>query len=116
MNDNPQHEDKLFEHLALQPEESEDAPAPAPSRLKSRVYSALVRKQQETGALLSLGETRAAEHPLCVFEDLWQRATSGEAAQRFNCCSLCHARVLAERLEHAPIYWGNCPYVAFGKK
>ena len=114
MNDNPQHEDKLFEHLAMHSEEAEEARAP--SRLKSRVYSALVRKQQESGPLRSLDETRVAEHALCVFEDLWQRASSGAAAQCFNCCSLCHARVLAERLEHAPIYWANCPYVEFGKK
>jgi hypothetical protein len=26
---------------------------------------------------------------------------------------VCHARVLAERLEHAPIYWPHCPYVRF---
>ncbi len=114
MSDNPQHDDRMLELLALQPEDAEEVRAP--SRLKSRVYSALVRKQEESGPLRSLGETRAEEYGLCVFEGLWQRATSGEAAQCFNCCSLCHARVLAERLERAPIYWGNCPYVAFGKK
>ena len=51
-----------------------------------------------------------------MFEDLWERVTSAEGAQSFNCCSLCHARVLAEHWETAPIYWGHCPYAAFGKK
>jgi hypothetical protein len=114
MSENPQHDDKLFELMALEPEDPEEARAP--SRLKSRLYSALVRKQEQSGPLRSLGETRTEEYGLCVFEDLWQRAASGDAAQRFNCCSLCHARVLAERWEKAPIYWENCPYVAFGKK
>jgi hypothetical protein len=108
------HDDKLFEILAQG--QDEGSKARAPSRLKSRLYSAVVRRQQESGRLQNLAETRAEGAGLCVFEDLWQRATSGDAAQCFNCCSLCHARVLAERLERAPIYWPNCPYVAFGKK
>jgi hypothetical protein len=113
MNDSLQQDDSRFELLAEGPGEAEDERAPSP--LKSRLYSALVRRQEESGPLRSLGETRAQGNALCIFEDLWQRATSGEAAQCFNCCSLCHARVLAERVERAPIYWSHCPYVAFGK-
>jgi len=114
MSDISQTDDRLFELLAQQPDEAEGDRAP--SRLKARLYSALVRRQQASGSLRSLGETRTRGYGLCVFEDLWQRATSGEGAQCFNCCSLCHARVLAEHLERAPIGWAYCPYVAFGKK
>jgi len=114
MSDKPQHEDRLLEFLVREPEDA--AEERAPSRLKARLYSALVRRQEESGSLRSLGTTRAEGYGLCVFEDLWQRVTSGEAAQCFNCCKLCHARVLAEHFEGAPIYWANCPYVAFNKK
>lgn len=114
MSDNLQHEDRLFELLARQPDEA--GSVRAPSRLKAKLYTSLVQKQQESGRLRTLAETRANGRGLCVFEDLWSRVTSVEAAQSFNCCSVCHARVLAEHWEAAPIYWGHCPYVAFGKK
>jgi hypothetical protein len=114
MSDNLQDDDRLFELLARQPEEAE--PERAPSRLKARLYTSLVQKQQESGRLRTLAETRANGYGLCVFEGLWARVTSAETGQSFNCCSVCHARVLAEHLEAAPIYWGHCPYVAFGKK
>lgn len=114
MNDNLQHDDRLFELLAQGTEEAE--PERAPSRLKAKLYTSLVSKQEESGHLRTLAETRESGYGLCVFEDLWERALSAEAAQSFNCCSVCHARVLAEHLEKAPIYWGQCPYVAFGKK
>jgi len=114
MNSNPENGDRLFELLAKQPEEAE--PERAPSRLKAKLLTSLVQKQQESGPLRTLAETRANGYGLCVFEDLWERVTSAEAAQSFNCCSLCHARVLAEHWETAPIYWGHCPYAAFGKK
>ena len=107
-------DDSLFELLARQSDELESEPAPSP--LKAKLYTSLVRKQQESGRLCTLAETRANGRGLCVFEDLWSRVTPAEAAQSFNCCSVCHARVLAEHWEAAPIYWGHCPYVAFGKK
>jgi len=113
MSDNRRQDDDLFERLAEQLDQDEGDRAP--SRLKSRIYSALMRRQEESGPLRALGETRTQGYGLCFFEDLWQRATSGEAAQRLNCCNLCHARVLAEHVERPPIYWGNCPYVAFHK-
>lgn len=114
MSNNPQDDDRLFELLALQPEDRQADRAP--SRLKAKVYTSLVRKQQESGPLRILAETQASGYGLCVFEGLWERVTSAEAAQSFNCCSVCHARVLAEHMDAAPIYWGHCPYVAFGKK
>lgn len=114
MSDNPQQDDKLFDLLAQEGDEAKETRAP--SRLKSRVYSALVRRQEESGPLRSLSDTQTQGYGLCVFEVLWQRAIPAEAAQCFNCCWLCHARLLGEHLEGAPIYWGNCPYVAFVKK
>ena len=86
--------------------------APAPARLKSKVYSALVRHMEASGPLLAVGETEAT-HGLCVFEKLVEITPLPEKLQTFNACSICHARVLAESLEHPPIYWKNCPYVNF---
>ncbi len=88
----------------------------APSRLKSRLYSALVRAQQETGALQSLTQSEAAGHGLCIFEKLVQIAPIGERAKAPFICWTCHARILAEHMESAPIYWPNCPYAAFQKR
>jgi hypothetical protein len=89
---------------------------PAPSRLKSRVYSALVRAQQETGALQSLTQSKAAGRRLCIFEELVQIAPIGERAKAPFICWTCHARILAEHMESAPICWPNCPYAAFQKR
>ena len=114
MSDNLQHGDRFFELLAR--EHDEAGGERAPSRLKARLYTSFIQRQQESGRLRTLSETRDCGYGLCVFEDLWERVTSTEAAQSFNCCSVCHARVLGEYLERAPIYWGQCPYVAFGKK
>jgi hypothetical protein len=33
-----------------------------------------------------------------------------------NPCQVCHARMLAEHLDNAPIYWPHCPYVKFQEK
>ena len=85
----------------------------APSRLKSRIFSALQLAQQESGPLLSLVETHAAGGKLCVFEELVRIAPAGEAIKQKNPCRVCHARVLGEKVEHAPIYWPGCPYVGF---
>ena len=84
----------------------------APAHLKSKVYSSLVRRMEESGPLLPV-QTTEATHGLCVFEKLVAIVPLPERAKTFNACSVCHARVLAERLEHPPIYWNNCPYVDF---
>lgn len=115
MNDKPLQDDELFARLAERVEPAEDADR-APTRLKAKLYSALARRQQASGPLLSLTDTQTAGRGLCVFETVWEKLPVGEAAKRFNCCSICHARVLGERMERAPIYWDHCPYVAFGKK
>ncbi len=88
----------------------------APSTLKSRVYSALVRAQQESGPLCSLEATRAAGRDLCVFERIIQIAPLGDGAKSPFFCAACHARILAERVEDPPIFWPHCPYVAFKKR
>ena len=87
----------------------------APSRLKARLYSALVFQQQRTGRLMSLEHTQRAGHGLCVFEKLVQIAPVSEAAKSPFFCTACHARVLAENFENAPIFWSGCPYVGFQK-
>jgi len=91
------------------------APEQMPSNLKARVYSALVRRQVETGPLSSLTDSKAQGHDLCVFERLVEIAPVGERAKTLNICRVCHARVLGEHLENAPIYWNGCPYVQFRK-
>ena len=114
MSDNSQPDDRLIELLA---QRLEDANEPgASSRLKAKLLTAILRSQEASGPLRSLDETRSRGYELCVFENIWERVTTGETAHCFNCCTLCHARVLAEHIENAPIYWGNCPYVALGKK
>ena len=86
-------------------------PEAAPSRLKAKVYSSLMQRQAETSPLLSLTETKECGHKLCVFEELVRIAPVAESAKSLNICRVCHARVLAERIENAPIYWSGCPYV-----
>ncbi|HEV2178193.1 MAG TPA: hypothetical protein VGW33_13485 [Terriglobia bacterium] len=87
----------------------------ASSRLKSRVYSALMRAEAASGALASLSKCRDAGRALCVWEKLVEIAPVGERAKSLNFCGVCHARVLGERFESPPIYWSGCPYVDFGK-
>ena len=87
----------------------------APSRLKARLYTALVREQKTTGPLASLDMTVAAGHGICVFEKLVQITPLGETAKTPFFCGVCHARILGEHLENPPIFWPNCPYVAFKK-
>lgn len=85
----------------------------APARLKSRIYSRLMQELAATGALLGVRETKASGAGLCVFEELVRIAPVGEAVRRKNYCRVCHARVMAESVERAPIYWPHCPYVRF---
>jgi hypothetical protein len=85
----------------------------APSSLKARLYSALVRKQQESGPLASLQTSALAGRELCVFEKLVQIAPIGEKAKSPFFCEICHARILAETFDGAPIFWSGCPYVKF---
>lgn len=85
----------------------------APSSLKARLYSALLRKQQETGPLASLERSVSAGYDVCVFEKLVQIAPVSDKAKSPFFCEICHARVLAEHFDQAPIFWDGCPYVKF---
>lgn len=87
-------------------------PGPAPARLKSKLYSRLVERLAQGGPLRGLTVTRTSGHGLCVFERAVARLGS-EQLDSTNPCRVCHARVLGERLEHAPIFWPNCPYSDF---
>ncbi len=87
------------------------APNRAPSRLKAKLYSALMQQEAETGPLFSLSATHARGERLCVFEQLVRIAPVGETAKSLNICRVCHARILAEHFEAPPIYWPGCPYV-----
>ncbi|MGH9664934.1 MAG: hypothetical protein ACRD9L_10970 [Bryobacteraceae bacterium] len=105
-------EERFFERLAAF-EPTAAGGEVAPSRLKSRIYSALLARQAKTGPLASLTESKAFGDGLCPFEELVRIAPLGERAKHSNPCTVCHARILAERFEHPPIYWPNCPYVRF---
>jgi hypothetical protein len=106
-------QDAIFAHLAAETEAYEPAGERAPSRLKSRIYSELMKRQAASGPLLGLAETKAQGRGLCVFEELVRIAPVSEAAKQINYCRMCHARLLGESVEHPPIFWPNCPYVDF---
>lgn len=85
----------------------------APSSLKARLYSAMVREQLTSGSLASLNQTVAAGYGICVFERLVQISPVGEKVKSPFFCQVCHARILAEHFDNPPIFWPNCPYVEF---
>jgi len=107
---NPEEKRAFSELLSVTPMESGPR---TPSSLKARLYSAVVREQQRSGPLASLTDTVGAGHGICVFERLVQISPVGEAAKSPFFCHICHARLLAEHFDNAPIFWPNCPYVDF---
>ncbi len=106
-------DDRWLERLAGMTDFATGTPERAPARLKARIYSALVNRQSEAEPLLSLAATKAAGSGLCVFEQAIASLPVGERIGSMNPCRVCHARVLAERLENAPIFWPHCPYAGF---
>ncbi len=104
--------DREFSRILADPPQAEER---APSSLKARLYTALIREQQKTGPLASLDATVASGQRVCVFEKFVQIAPLGEQAKTPFFCSVCHARILGETFDHPPIFWSNCPYVAFKK-
>jgi len=102
-------EDTAFERLA----DATRSNVPAPARLKSQVYSALMRQAAAAGPLRSLTATKQAGQELCVFEKAVQILPVGARFDSLNYCRACHARVLAEHLERAPVFWAGCPYAGF---
>jgi hypothetical protein len=106
-------EEQFIEKLASEVELTD--PERAPASLKARIYSDLVQREAELGALASLSDSKADGHILCVFEQLVEIAPVGKSLKSLNLCRVCHARVLGEHLEQPPIYWSGCPYVRFKK-
>ena len=108
-------DDLFFERLARETEEDLLPERDAPPRTLSQTYSALIAAQQESGPLLDVTATKQAGNPLCVFEELVQIAPLGQPVKQMFYCRVCHARVLAEHMERAPIWWPHCPYSQFQK-
>ncbi|MGH9453028.1 MAG: hypothetical protein ACRD2O_03555 [Terriglobia bacterium] len=114
MSDQSQ-DDKVFEQFAASIELEGSPTWQASSRLKARIYSALMLEESAQGSLRSMPATKAEGHSLCVFEELVRISPVGEKLKSLNICRVCHARLLAEVMENPPIYWGGCPYVNFKK-
>jgi hypothetical protein len=93
-------------------DESGQAPVPASSRLKSRILSKLISLEQDEGPLRILRESRDSGESLCIFEHAVALLPFDELQSR-NPCAVCHARVLGERVENAPIFWSGCAYSRF---
>ncbi|MEO8050378.1 MAG: hypothetical protein ABI833_08200 [Acidobacteriota bacterium] len=102
----------MIDEIIREAELSSEAPKRASSRLKSRILSTLVSLQQAEGSLRILSESRDHGEQLCVFEHAVAILPSEELQSR-NPCAVCHARLLAEHVENAPIYWPGCPYARF---
>ena len=102
-------EDAFFERLAQAPRSD----LFASSRLKSRIYSALMQAAAQAGPLRSLTATESAGQRLCVFEKFVQILPVGARLDSVNYCRFCHGRVLGELIEGAPISWKGCPYAEF---
>jgi hypothetical protein len=108
-------EDRWFERLGTMPRDDTADSERAPAKLKSKIYSAVVNRLVETGALLDLADTKAHGQRLCVFEEVLTILPIGSKVRTMNPCRVCHARVLGERMDHAPIFWPGCPYAEFHK-
>jgi len=108
-------DERLFSDLADRTSQSSRQAPAAPSRLKARIYSALMLRESASKQLRSIPETKAKGGKLCVFEELVRIAPVSTGMKSLNICRVCHARVLGESMEKPPIYWANCPYVEFKK-
>jgi hypothetical protein len=102
-------DEQLFERLSR----FERPELRAPSRLKSRVYSALLREAAREHRIESLTQTREHGSCLCVFEKFVQILPLGAGMDTLNYCRFCHGRVLGEAVEGAPLFWKGCPYADF---
>jgi hypothetical protein len=107
-----QAEERFFERLGDATDRGRTGPK-APARLKARIYSAMMVRASRDGSLRSIPETKRQGGRLCAFEELVRIAPVSEKMKSLNICRVCHARLLAETLERAPIFWEGCPYVDF---
>ena len=105
--------DYFFRELADETDALESTSEQAPPQLKSIIYSALVTQLAATGPLLSLSATKREGRALCVFEAALTTVSIGERIESKNPCRVCHARILGEKMESAPIFWPHCPYTQF---
>ncbi len=115
MADQPDDIEQSWREFATAADAAASESGDAPARLKSRIFSRLNLEQAKEGPLASVSESKAQGRPLCVFEEIVEMAPTGEAIKRMNYCRVCHARVLAENMEKAPIWWAGCPYAQFQK-
>src|SRR5215217_7829015 len=104
-------DDQWFERLGAAT--GDVTPERAPARLNSKIYSAVVSRMAASGPLLDLADTKRAGGRLCVFENLLTMVPVGGEIRSMNPCRICHARVLGERMDHAPVFWPGCPYSDF---
>jgi hypothetical protein len=104
-------DDRWLERVSEATESLTDERAPA--RLKSKVYSSVVRRMARSKPLLDLRETKRAGGRLCVFEHAVAVLPVSADIRSMNPCRICHARVLGERMDRAPIFWPGCPYAEF---
>lgn len=109
-------DERFFIQLAEQTDVTDYPGARAPARLKSRLYSTLMEQHASTGPLCSLSITQAEGRALCVFERALQLMPVSEAVKSMNPCRICHARVLGEQFDRAPIFWTHCPYAEFHRR
>ena len=109
MTDESRHDDGLFERLAG----VENPELFAPSRLKSRIYSALMREATRTRQMQPLAVSETAGGCLCVFERFIQILPLPAAMGTLNYCRFCHPRLMGETMEGAPVFWKGCPYAEF---
>ncbi len=114
-------DDTFFERLAAGSDPSGFSPETAPVALKDKLFTSLVSRQQDDGAFDTLAARTAAEPvPPSLKSRIYSALVARQAASgpllslpAVNCCRVCHARVLAEHMDSAPIYWPRCPYVGF---
>ena len=63
----PMADDLFFENLSAATEPARGEPAKTPSRLKAKVYSALLSQQTASGPLLSVSASKATGRPVLPF-------------------------------------------------
>ncbi|HEY6293340.1 MAG TPA: hypothetical protein VI455_17455, partial [Terriglobia bacterium] len=83
-------DEKLFSQLADRISLDSTFAPRAPSRLKARIYSALMLRESASKGLRSIPETKAEGGKLCVFEELVRIAPVSTKMKSLNICRICH--------------------------
>jgi len=105
--------DNELESLLISAADAASTGASPSTRLKSRIYSALMLEAAADGPLLDLNATVANGNGLCVFEKLVQIAPVGVGLKSFNYCRVCHGCLMGESIEDPPLHWVCCLYAEF---